>query len=93
MPMRVVRLNVRNPLVAAAVLLIVLAVILLVLGLGVALLAAGAVVGGVGLLARRVLRLRRPPPARVAPLDPSREGFAAAERRERRELPPGLPLE
>ena len=91
MQMRVVRLNVRNPLVATAVLLLLIAVVLLVLGLGVTLLAAGAVVGGVGLLARRVLR--RPPPPRVAPLDPSREVFAAAERRERRELPPGLPLE
>jgi hypothetical protein len=87
MQMRVVRLNVRNPFVAAAVLLIVLAAILLVLGLGVTLLAAAAVVGGVGLLARRVLRLRRPAPPRIAPLDPSREVFAEpAPRREA--LPP-----
>ena len=88
MQMRVVRLNVRNPLVAAAVALILIAVVLLVLGLGVTLLAAGAVLGGAGLLARRVLRLRRPPPPRIAPLDPAREVFEAPVRRHDA-LPPG----
>ena len=84
---RVVRLNTRNPIVALAVVLLVVAVLLLVLGAGAALLAGGAVIGGATLLARRVLRLGKRPPPRIAPLDPSREVFPGQS--SDRTLPPG----
>jgi hypothetical protein len=89
MQTRVFRIQSRNPIVGVAIGLIVVAVILLVLGLGVALLAGAAVIGGVGLLARRVLRLRRPAPAILVKPDPAREVFAPREANDRRTLPPG----
>ena len=87
MQIRTVRLQTRNPVVALALTLIVVAVILLVLGLGVTLLAGAAVVGGAGLLARRVFRLRRAPPTALPTLDPSREVFPAQQSEDRRALP------
>jgi hypothetical protein len=70
------------------VLLIVVAMLVLVLGLGATLLAGAAVVGGAGLLARRVFRIRRPRAVALPTLDPAREVFAATESGNRRALPP-----
>jgi hypothetical protein len=52
--MRIVRLQVRNPFVAAALIAVVLALLALLLSAGLVLLAGGAVVGGVMVLARRI---------------------------------------
>src|SRR5205807_2314751 len=57
--MRVVRFQTRNPLVGIALLVLVLAVLAVVFAASVTLLAGAAVVGGVGLLARRMLHRRR----------------------------------
>jgi hypothetical protein len=52
--MRIVRLQVRNPFVAAALIAVVLALLALLLSAGLVLLAGGAVVGGAMVLSRRI---------------------------------------
>lgn len=54
MPIRVVRLNSRNPLVGILLLVVILAILAFVLTAGMALIAGGAILGTVGYLARRV---------------------------------------
>lgn len=54
MPIRVVRLNSRNPLVGILLLVVILAILAFVLTAGIALLAGGAILGTIGYLARRV---------------------------------------
>lgn len=88
MQVRIVQLRSRNPVVVALVLVVVLALLAAVVAVGFTLLAGAAVVGGAGLLARRVLRGRvlrgrALPPADRAdaavrggfPLDRAREVF------------------
>src|SRR5688500_7085240 len=53
---RIVRLQTRNPVVGAALLVLVLALLAAVVAVGLTLLAALAAVGGAALLGRRVLR-------------------------------------
>lgn len=55
MQIRIVRLRPRNTLAALALLVVVLALLAVVLTAGMALLAGAAVVGAVGVLARRLL--------------------------------------
>jgi hypothetical protein len=81
-PIRVVRLNARNPIVGVALLLVLVAVVLLVLTLGVTILAGAAVLGGAAFVVRRALRLGRRPAAperALPPLDPANEVFAPDE--------------
>ncbi len=92
MPIRVVRFQTRNPVAAAAVLLLVLALLAVVLTVGLTLVAGLAVAGGAALLVRRVVGGRLPrgaPPALERPLDPGREVFPPAPGAEVRRLPPG----
>jgi hypothetical protein len=94
MPMKVVRLDARHPLVVVALLLVLAAVVLLVVTIGLGALAIGAVAAGVGLLARGLMRVgllrsgggaARP---RATPrLDPSMEVFSTP-RDDARRLPP-----
>jgi hypothetical protein len=84
MRIRTVHLQTRNPIVAVALLLVVLALLAALFTVGIAVAGVLAVVGGAGLLARRALRGRLPAPE--APrLDRSREVFA------RRDQAPRLP--
>lgn len=55
MQIRVVRLNTRNPIVGALLLVVVMALLAFLLTAGMALVAGGAVLGGVGYALRRVL--------------------------------------
>jgi ABC-type transport system involved in cytochrome bd biosynthesis fused ATPase/permease subunit len=71
MRVRTVQFRTRNPIVGAAVVLLVLAVLLAVFTVGLTLLAGLAVVGGAGLLVRRALRGGRG--ALEPPLDRTRE--------------------
>ena len=84
MPVRIVQLRSRNPVVVALVLVVALALLAAVLAVGVTLLAGAAVVGGAGLLARRVLR------GRALPRDPSPHADLALDRA-REVFPPGHP--
>lgn len=97
MPVRIVQLRSRNPVVVALVLVVVLALLAAVFAVGVTLLTAAAVVGGAGLLARRARRGRVLPPAQHgAPpradraLDRTREVFPPGHQApDARRLPPG----
>ena len=84
MRVRTMHFRTRNPIVGALVLLLVLAVLAAVFTVGLTLLAGLAVVGGAGLLVRRALRGRLPPPE--PPLDRSREVLAPLPNARR--LPP-----
>ena len=88
MQIRIIRLSGRNPLVGAALLVAVAAIVVALVVFGLALLAGLAAVGGVVLLARRLLggrgRATAPPPA----LDPAREVFPAHRVDARIKLPP-----
>jgi O-antigen ligase len=96
MPIRIVRLQTRNPLVAALLAVLVLAVLAAVVVFGAALLAGVAVVGGAAVAVRRLaggraLRRGAVPPDQTlgdAPLDPRREVFAAGPDDTRRLPPP-----
>lgn len=72
MRIRIVRLQTRNPVVGAALLVLLLALVAAVLAVGLTLLAALAVAGGAVLLGRRVLHGRRIAPP--APARPDRAG-------------------
>jgi hypothetical protein len=90
MPIRVVRFQSRNPLVAALVIALVLAVLLALLTVGLAVGGVLAAVGGAALLVRRASRGRHLPPAEPHRLDRSREVFPPSpEERQTRRLPPG----
>jgi hypothetical protein len=96
--MRVLRVQIRNPLVGAIVGVLLLLLVLAVLVAGATLLAGvavvGAVLGGAVLLGRRVLGLGRRPAPPLPPLDPANEVFPGSAREvfppdeERRRLPP-----
>jgi hypothetical protein len=88
MPIRTVRFQTRNPVVAVALLLLVLALLAALFTVGIAVAGVLAVAGGAGLLARRALRGRLP---RAEPprLDRSREVFAPPPNARR--LPPSEP--
>jgi hypothetical protein len=90
MPLRVVRLQSRHPLVGLLVLLLALALLALVVVFGAVVAAGLAVVGGVVMAARRLAGRPPLPPAPVAPptLDPAGEVFAAQPDDTRRLLPP-----
>lgn len=90
MRVRTVRFQTRNPIVGAAILILVLALLVAVFTVGLTLLAGVAVVGGAGLLVRRALRGRLPAaePPRLDPrLDGSREVFAPGQAPPERRLP------
>ena len=92
--MRVFRLQSRNPVVGVALLVVLIAIVLAVLAVGLTVLAGAAVLGAVGLLARRALRLRRPPAQRLgatarAGLDPALEVTAPAAAPSHRRLSSG----
>jgi hypothetical protein len=83
MPIRVIRLQSRNPVVGLVVLLLVLALVLAIVTAGVTLLAGAAVLGGAAYAVRRLVGGRALPRGRpvdapaIGRLDPSREVFAA----------------
>lgn len=78
MQIRVVRLNSRNPLVGAVLLVVVLALLAFLLTAGMALVAGGAVLGGVGYALRRVLGGARAAPT-VMPGSDSLHGIEEAD--------------
>ena len=89
MQIRIVRLSGRQRVVGAALLIVVVGLVLAAVVLGLVLLAGLAAVGGVALLARRLLGTRRSAPASRPVLDPTREIFPTRRADARSELPPG----
>jgi ABC-type transport system involved in cytochrome bd biosynthesis fused ATPase/permease subunit len=87
MHIRAVRLNVRNPIVGAALLIAAVVFVLVFLVFGFALLAGAVVVGTVAALVHRVLRPLKGRSPRVEPLDSAQEVFPRDSADER--LPPG----
>jgi membrane protein implicated in regulation of membrane protease activity len=86
MRIRVLGLNIRNPIVGAALFIVAVAFFLAFALLGITLLIGAVAVGAVALVARRVLRrLRRQPPP-PEPLDSAQEVFPRDRAAER--LPP-----
>lgn len=95
MQIRVIRLNSRNPLVGAALLLAGAAILVALVVFGLVILAGLTVVGAVAFLARRLLGRRilgaRPGAgAQAHELDPSGEVFATHSGDPSRRLPPGV---
>ncbi|MGZ8379874.1 MAG: hypothetical protein ACXW0Z_21815 [Gemmatirosa sp.] len=80
---RLFRFQIRNPVVAVALLIVVLALVAAVVAVGLTLLAGLAAVGAAGLLARRALGGRRSVDAAPPRLDRAQEVFPTAE------VPPG----
>lgn len=76
---RIFRLQSRNPLVAVALLIVLLALIAAVVAVGVTLLAGAAVLGAAGLLVRRALGRGRVPTSAAPRLDRAQEVFAPTE--------------
>ncbi|HEY0971804.1 MAG TPA: hypothetical protein VGE02_12620 [Gemmatimonadales bacterium] len=88
MQIRIIRLQSRNPLVSAALLLAAVAAVVALVIFGLAILAGLTVVGGAALLARRLLGARRRRERSPSPgLDPSREVFRTGRTAHRGELP------
>jgi hypothetical protein len=86
---RIFHLRSRNPLVAVALLIVLLALVAAVVAVGFTLLAGAAVLGAVGLLVRRALgrgRATLPPPA--PRLDRALEVFPPTYHPPERRLPP-----
>jgi hypothetical protein len=77
------RLNVRNPLIGAALLIALVGFVIAAFVLGLTLLVGAVAVGAVALLVRRVLRFGRREPQPLEPLDSAQEVFPPAEKRER----------
>jgi hypothetical protein len=86
MQMRVFSLNIRNPFVAAALLIAAVAFFLAIAVLGITLLIGAVAIGAVALVARRVLRRLRRQPFPPEPLDSAQEVFPHDRAAER--LPP-----
>jgi hypothetical protein len=88
---RIFRLQTRNPIVAVALLIVVLALIAAVVAVGFTLLAGAAVLGAAGLLVRRALgggRATLPEPRSERALDRAQEVFPPTQRPPERRLPP-----
>lgn len=83
MHIRIFRLNVRNPLIGAVLLIAAIGFLLAAVAFGLTLLVGAVAVGAVALLVRRVLRFGRREPQPLEPLDSALEVFPAAERRDR----------
>ncbi|CAN5257228.1 hypothetical protein BH23GEM2_BH23GEM2_16570 [soil metagenome] len=91
MHIRIFRLNVRNPLIGAVLLIAAIGFLLAAVAFGLTLLVGGVAVGAVALLVRRALRFGRGEPQPIEPLDSAQEVFPPAEKRER--LPADRPPE
>lgn len=91
MHVRIFRLNVRNPLIGALLLLVALAFVIAAVVFGLTLLVGAVALGGVALLARRILRFGRREPAKPQPLDAAQEVFPPPGPRQR--LPSDTPPE
>jgi hypothetical protein len=86
MQIRIIHLQGRNRLLGAALLVAALGLVLAVALFGLALLAGMTVLGGLGLLVRRVFGGHSRPAQTL--LDPSLEVFSPTEPRPRNQLPP-----
>ncbi|HUF66568.1 MAG TPA: hypothetical protein VMM17_11400 [Gemmatimonadaceae bacterium] len=91
MHIRVFRFNVRNPLIGAFLLIAAVGFLLAAVAFGLTLLLGAVAVGGLALLARRILRFGRRQPPPLEPLDTSREVFPPERARE--QLPSDKPRE
>jgi hypothetical protein len=86
MQIRIINLQGRNRFLGAALLVAALGLVLAIVVFGLALLAGLTVLGGLGLLVRRLLGGHRRPTQTL--LDPSMEVFSPIEPRPRNQLPP-----
>jgi Flp pilus assembly protein TadB len=86
MQIRVLRLNIRNPFLAAALLIAAVALFLAFALLGITLLIGAVAIGAVALVTRSVLRRLRRQPSPPEPLDSALEVFPRDRAAER--LPP-----
>lgn len=82
MHIRIFRLNVRNPLIGAVLLIAAVGLLLAAVVFGLTLLVGAVAVGAVALFVRRILRFGRPERQPLEPLDSAQEVFPA-EKRER----------
>jgi hypothetical protein len=91
MHIRIFRLNMRNPLVGVVLLIAAVGFLLAAVVFGLTLLIGAVALGGVALLARRILRFGRREPPALEPLDSGQEVFPPASTPER--LPSKRPPE
>lgn len=91
MHIRIFRLNVRNPLIGAVLIITAIGFLLAAVAFGLTLLVGGVAVGAVALLVRRALRFGRGERQPLEPLDSNQEVFPSSPSRDR--LPSDRPPE